>query len=62
MDMVQCRLKQNNTTMITWLAADKLFKVGDSVTLKGLGGKWLIESMGAARSSDNINRGWNNNI
>lgn len=60
--VAQCKLRQGTSTLVSWLDTKKKFKVGSLVTLKGLEGKWKIESIGRIMLANNINRDWNNNI
>lgn len=58
MKMVQCLLSQGNDRMTSWIDYDKRLRIGIHVTLKGLNGRWRIETM-SEPSHNSINRGWN---
>lgn len=63
--MVQVSLQADNRHLVTWLAADKRLKPGNTVTLKDYEDPklvWKILHVGEPTEASSINRGWNNNI
>jgi hypothetical protein len=60
----QVELKSGTLTMVTWVEANKV-KVGNVITLKNFDDpdrEWRVMSVGEAKDSSEIYRGWNNNI
>lgn len=57
-EIYQCRLTQDDATLITWLTNEKPFKVGNFLTLKGETGRWKVASKGRAHKLTDIKRGW----
>jgi hypothetical protein len=61
--LVQVDLRSNNVYRTCWV--EPRVRVGDQVTLKDSvdpGRRWDVLRVGAVRSSNEIKRGWNNNI
>ncbi len=60
-NLVQCRLRRGDSVLMAWLPTDKKFRVGNQITLKGdpSGDLWTVETIGAKRDADSVNRGWN---
>ena len=46
MKVVQCRLRKEETSLVTWLPADAKLKVGMRVELVGVDGIWDVETVG----------------
>lgn len=62
LEMIQCKLQQGNSFMVTWVPKDKRIKVGTRLTLEKVEGDWTVVSKSEPTAASNIKRGWNNNI